>query len=85
MERLPGFRDFYPEPLPQPGLWSANARQYIFNTWRSLAQRYGFHEYDGPPLEPLELFTTKSGGTLHGTQGTEPRPRGEGRPGERVI
>jgi len=66
MERLPGFRDFYPEPLPQPGLWSANARQYIFNTWRSLARRYGFHEYDGPPLEPLELFTTKSGEEIVG-------------------
>ncbi len=61
MERLPGFRDFYPEPLPHPDVWSADARQYIFAKWRSLAQRYGFREYDGPPLEPLELFTTKSG------------------------
>ncbi|HEU5125981.1 MAG TPA: histidine--tRNA ligase [Verrucomicrobiae bacterium] len=61
MERLPGFRDFYPEPLPHPDVWSADARQYIFAKWRSLARRYGFREYDGPPLEPLELFTTKSG------------------------
>jgi histidyl-tRNA synthetase len=61
MERLPGFRDFYPEPLPNPDVWSADARQYIFGKWRSMAQRYGFREYDGPPLEPLELFTTKSG------------------------
>jgi histidyl-tRNA synthetase len=61
MERLPGFRDFYPEPLPHPDVWSADARQYIFGKWRSMAQRYGFREYDGPPLEPLELFTTKSG------------------------
>jgi histidyl-tRNA synthetase len=61
MERLPGFRDFYPEPLPNPDLWSADARQYVFGTWRSVAQRYGFREYDGPPLESLELFTTKSG------------------------
>src|SRR3989442_5406263 len=61
MERLPGFRDFYPEPLPQPDLWSADARQYIFERWRVVARRYGFREYDGPPLEPLELFTTKSG------------------------
>lgn len=66
MERLPGFRDFYPEPLPQPGLWSADARQYIFDQWRSLARRYGFREYDGPPLEPLELFTTKSGEEIVG-------------------
>ena len=61
MERLPGFRDFYPEPLPQSDLWSADARQYIFDRWRCTAQRYGFREYDGPPLEPLELFTAKSG------------------------
>lgn len=66
MERLPGFRDFYPEPLPQPELWSADARQYIFDQWRSTARRYGFREYDGPPLETLELFTTKSGEEIVG-------------------
>src|SRR5271165_6070602 len=66
MERLPGFRDFYPEPLPQPDMWSADARQYIFDHWRSTARRYGFREYDGPPLEPLELFTTKSGEEIVG-------------------
>ena len=66
MERLPGFRDFYPEPLPQSNVWSCDARQYIFDTWRSTARRYGFREYDGPPLEPLELFTTKSGDEIIG-------------------
>ncbi len=66
MERLPGFRDFYPEPLPHPDVWSADARQYIFGRWRSVARRYGFREYDGPPLEPLELFTTKSGEEIVG-------------------
>jgi len=66
MERLPGFRDFYPEPLPQPDSWSADARQYIFDKWRSAARRYAFREYDGPPLETLELFTTKSGAEIVG-------------------
>ena len=66
MDRLPGFRDFYPEPLPQPDLWSADARQYIFDTWRAVARRYAFREYDGPPLESLELFTTKSGEEIVG-------------------
>jgi len=61
MERLPGFRDFYPEPIPHQDVWSTDARQYIFDHWRSTARRYGFREYDGPPLEPLELFTLKSG------------------------
>src|SRR6267142_844416 len=66
MERLPGFRDFYPEPLPHSDVCSADARQYIFDKWRSTARRYGFREYDGPPLEPLELFTTKSGAEIIG-------------------
>jgi histidyl-tRNA synthetase len=50
---LPGFRDFYPEELA--------LRNHIFATWRTVARRYGFEEYDGPPLEPLELYTQKSG------------------------
>ena len=66
MERLPGFRDFYPEPVPHKDVWSADARQYIFGKWRDTARRYGFREYDGPPLEPLELFTTKSGDEIVG-------------------
>jgi histidyl-tRNA synthetase len=52
-QALPGFRDFYPEELA--------LRNHIFATWRSVARRYGFNEYDGPPLEPLELYTEKSG------------------------
>jgi len=66
MERLPGFRDFYPEPLPHADVWSIEARQYIFEKWRALARRYGFREYDGPPLESLELYTTKSGDEIAG-------------------
>ena len=29
--------------------------------WRRVSRRYGFVEYDGPPLEPLELYVEKSG------------------------
>ena len=50
---LPGFRDFYPEDL--------SLRNHIFATWRTVAARYGFEEYDGPPLESLDLYTKKSG------------------------
>jgi histidyl-tRNA synthetase len=50
---LPGFRDFYPEDL--------TLRNHIFAAWRSVAGRYGFEEYDGPPLESLEMYTKKSG------------------------
>ncbi len=66
MERLPGFRDFYPEPVPHTDVWSADARQLIFSKWREMSRRYGFREYDGPPLETLELFTTKSGEEIIG-------------------
>jgi histidyl-tRNA synthetase len=66
MERLPGFRDFYPEPLPRTDAWSADARRFIFDKWRETAKCYNFREYDGPPLEPLELFTTKSGEEIVG-------------------
>jgi histidyl-tRNA synthetase len=66
MERLPGFRDFFPEPLPHTDVWSCDARQYIFDKWRAMARRYGFREYDGPPLESLELYTTKSGDEIVG-------------------
>jgi histidyl-tRNA synthetase len=38
----------------------------MFQTWRGVAGRYGFQEYDGPPLEPLELYTTKSGDEIVG-------------------
>jgi histidyl-tRNA synthetase len=55
---LPGFRDFYPADLA--------LREHIFRTWRNVAGRYGFEEYDGPPLEPLELYTAKSGDEIVG-------------------
>jgi histidyl-tRNA synthetase len=55
---LPGFREFYPAELA--------LRAYVFRTWRSVATRYGFEEYDGPPLEPLELYTGKSGDEIVG-------------------
>jgi histidyl-tRNA synthetase len=55
---LPGFRDFYPEELA--------LRNHIFAIWRGVAARYGFEEYDGPPLENLELYTQKSGDEIVG-------------------
>lgn len=66
MERLPGFRDFFPEPLPAKDASSFDLRNYIFSSWRRTALSYGFREYDGPPLETLELYTTKSGSEIVG-------------------
>jgi histidyl-tRNA synthetase len=58
MQLLPGFRDFYPEDCAR--------RNYIIATWREVARRYGFVEYDGPLLEPVDLYKKKSGGELLG-------------------
>ena len=66
MKGLPGFRDFYPEPIPTADSWSFDLRRYIFDTWRGTAERYGFREYDGPPIEELDLYTKKSGDEIVG-------------------
>lgn len=55
---LPGFRDFYPQELAE--------RAHIMRVWREVARRYAFVEYDGPPLEPLDLYTRKSGEEIVG-------------------
>lgn len=57
-ERLPGFRDFYPE--------DCSRRNYLFQLWAQSARRFGFQQYDIPTLEPLELFTEKSGPEIVG-------------------
>jgi len=56
MQRLPGFRDFYPDECA--------FRNYLFETWRKVARSFGFLEYDGPTLEPTELYKKKSGEEL---------------------
>jgi histidyl-tRNA synthetase len=58
MQPLPGFRDFLPQD------W---ARQnYIFGKWWEVARRYGFVQWEGPELEPTELYTKKSGPEIVG-------------------
>jgi histidyl-tRNA synthetase len=56
--RLPGFRDFPPEDFA--------LRSHIQESWRRVARRYGFLEYDGPPLESLDLYVEKSGEEIVG-------------------
>jgi histidyl-tRNA synthetase len=58
LDALPGFREFYPSELAE--------RNFIIGTWREVARRYAFVEVDGPPLEPLELYTRKSGDEIVG-------------------
>ena len=58
MQPLPGFRDFLPRDCA--------ARNYTFARWRETARRYGFLEWDGPVLEPTELYKKKSGDEIVG-------------------
>jgi len=56
MQALPGFRDFLPD--------DCGTRNYIFTRWREVARRYGFVEWEGPILEPTELYKKKSGAEI---------------------
>jgi histidyl-tRNA synthetase len=56
MQALPGFRDFLPG--------ACAVRNYIFARWREVARRYGFVEWEGPVLEPIELYKKKSGAEI---------------------
>jgi histidyl-tRNA synthetase len=54
MKALAGFRELYPEEALRRGV--------ILSTWRRVARCYGFEEYDGPTLEPLDLYSKKNAG-----------------------
>lgn len=56
MQPLPGFRDFLPDDCAK--------RNYTFSRWRDIARRYGFLEWEGPPLEATELYKKKSGAEI---------------------
>lgn len=58
IDSLKGMRDHYPEEM--------RVRRWIEDRWRETALQFGFEEYDGPVLEPLELYTRKSGQEIVG-------------------
>lgn len=51
-----GTRDFYPEEM--------RFRQWLFENLRQTVSAYGYEAYDGPMLEPFELYAAKSGQEL---------------------
>ncbi len=55
-QALPGFRDFTPRECA--------VRNYLFETWRGVARRCGYIEYETPILEDTGLYLKKSGGEL---------------------
>lgn len=51
-----GTRDYYPR--------DKRVQNYIFATWKRVARSFGYEEYGAPLLEPLEVYTAKSGKEL---------------------
>ncbi len=50
-EPYKGVRDFYPEDYA--------LQKFIFSTWRSVAEKAGYVEYEASILEPAELYKAK--------------------------
>ena len=48
-----GTRDFYPEDM--------KFRNWMFSKFKETLSNYAYEEYNGPLLEPLELYAAKSG------------------------
>lgn len=64
-----GTRDFFPEDF--------NIREYLFSHMHQTAQQFGYLGYDGPLLEPVELYQAKSGEELINDQIYSFTDRGE--------
>jgi len=56
IQTVKGTREFYPEQM--------SLRNYLFEKVRAASQSFGYQEYDGPFIEPLDLYAAKSGEEL---------------------
>jgi histidyl-tRNA synthetase len=56
IQTVKGTREFYPEQM--------FARNFIYEKVRVASQMFGYQEWDGPFIEPLELYAAKSGEEL---------------------
>src|SRR6266508_5307897 len=56
IQSVKGTREFYPEEMA--------LRNYLYQKIRAASQSFGFQEYDGPFIEPIELYAAKSGEEL---------------------
>lgn len=48
-----GTRDYYPA--------DKRVQNYIFGTWRRVAESFGYEEYGAPLIEPIDLYAAKTG------------------------
>ena len=56
IQPVKGTRDFYPADFA--------FQKWYYRNIQDICQKYGFEEYEGPILEPLELYAAKSGDEL---------------------
>lgn len=66
-----GTRDFYPEDM--------RLRKWMFGKWREVMESFGYEEYDGPILEPLDLYTAKTSEEIVNDQSFNFTDRGDRR------
>ena len=52
IQPVKGTRDFYPEDLA--------FQNWLFEKIRAISESFGYQEYDGPILEPIELYLAKT-------------------------
>jgi histidyl-tRNA synthetase len=56
IQTIKGTREFYPEQMA--------LRNYLYEKVRAASQSFGYQEYDGPFIEPIDLYAAKSGEEL---------------------
>ncbi|HSG43850.1 MAG TPA: histidine--tRNA ligase [Anaerolineales bacterium] len=56
IQAVKGTREFYPEQM--------FLRNFIFDRVRNASRSFGYQEYDGPFIEPIDLYAAKSGEEL---------------------
>ena len=56
IQTVKGTREFYPDAMA--------LRNYLFEKVRAASQSFGYQEYDGPFIEPIDLYAAKSGEEL---------------------
>ena len=56
IQTVKGTREFYPEQM--------FLRNFIYEKVRAASQAFGYQEYDGPFIEPIDLYAAKSGEEL---------------------
>ncbi len=56
IQTVKGTREFYPEQMA--------LRNFIYEKVRAASRSFGYQEYDGPFIEPIDLYAAKSGEEL---------------------